>query len=220
MNILDIKNLTVLYNNHTAVNNVSFTVKPHEYICLVGENGSGKSTLLKTIIGLNKKYTGKIIKNILPEEISYLAQNNMVDLDFPATCREIILTGVHKHKMNFFYKEEHYKKLNEVCSLLNIEKILDKRIGELSGGQRQRVILARALIRQPKLLILDEPCSGLDINIKKELYDMLIKLNKEEGLTILVATHDLAEIKSDNARVICLKTEVQFDGKIGEWKGL
>ena len=181
---------------------------------MVGENGSGKSTLIKTIVGINKKDSGEIITNIKPEKISYLAQNNMTDLNFPA-----IMTGVQKHKVLPFYKKDDYKKFDEVCELLNIKNIINKQIGELSGGQRQRIMLARALIRKPELLILDEPCSGLDINITKELYDILNKLNKEHGLTIIMATHDLEEIKNMNVRVICMATTIKFDGKIEDWKG-
>lgn len=218
-NILEVKNLTTSYNGHVAIKDVSFNVKEHEYVCLVGENGSGKSTLIKTMVGVQKKDSGEIVKNILPEKISYLSQNNMKDLDFPATAKEIIMTGVQKHRALPFYKKHDYEKFNEVCKLLNIQNIINNQIGELSGGQRQRVMLARALIRKPELLILDEPCSGLDVNITKELYEILEMLNKT-GLTIIMATHDLQEIQSKNVRVICLATTVKFDGNIKDWKGL
>lgn len=187
---------------------------------ITGENGSGKSTLIKTIVGINKKDSGKIISNIPLEKISYLAQNNMIDLNFPATAKEIIMTGVQKHKVLPFYTKDDYKKFDEVCELLNIKNIVNKQIGELSGGQRQRVMLARALIRKPELLILDEPCSGLDVNITKELYEILGNLNKQQGLTIIMATHDLDEIRNIGVRVICMATCVKFDGDIQDWKGL
>lgn len=220
MNILEVKNLTTSYNGHVAIKNINFVVKPHEYVCLVGENGSGKSTLMKTIVGLQKKDSGDIIKNISSEKISYLSQNNMKDLDFPATAKEIIMSGVQKHGSLPFYKKVDYEKFEEVCKLLNIKNLINKRIGELSGGQRQRIMLARALIRKPELLILDEPCSGLDVNITKELYEILELLNKNQGLTIMMATHDLNEMKSKNVRVICMATTVKFDGNIKDWKGL
>lgn len=212
MNIIEIKNLKTTYNGHTAIKDITFNISQGEYVCLVGENGSGKSTLLKTIIGLNKKDSGEIIKHIEPDKISYLAQNNLVDINFPATAKEIIMTGIQRHGKLPFYKKEDHIRFNEICKLLNIEEIVNRQIGELSGGQRQRVMLARALIRNPKLLILDEPCSGLDINITKEFYKILNRLNKETGLTILMATHDLDEIENENARVICIATSVKFDG--------
>ena len=218
MNLIEIKNVTTTYNGHIAIKDVSFNIQKGDYICLIGENGSGKSTLIKTIVGLNKKDSGEIIKNINPEKISYLAQNNMIDLDFPATAKEIIMTGVQKHKSLPFYNKEDYKEFDKICDLLEIKSLINKQIGQLSGGQRQRIMLARALIRKPELLILDEPCSGLDVNITKEFYGILNKLNKESNLTIIMATHDLDEIENENARVICMATTVKFDGNIKEWE--
>ena len=220
MNIIEVKNLTTTYNGHVAIKDINFSIEKGEYVCLIGENGSGKSTLLKTIVGLNKKDSGEIIKNIDPDKISYLAQNNLVDLNFPATAKEIIMTGVQKHRTLPFYKKDDYKKFEDLCDLLGIRSLVNRQIGDLSGGQRQRIMLARALIREPELLILDEPCSGLDINITKDFYDTLIKLNKEKNLTIIMATHDLDEVENEDARVICMATDVKFDGNIKDWKGV
>lgn len=220
MNIIEVKDLTTTYNGHVAIKDISFSIEKGEYVCLIGENGSGKSTLLKTIVGLNKKDSGEIIKNIDPDKISYLAQNNLVDLNFPATAKEIIMTGVQKHRALPFYKKDDYKKFEDLCDLLGIRSLVNRQIGDLSGGQRQRIMLARALIREPELLILDEPCSGLDVNITKEFYDTLSKLNKEKNLTIIMATHDLDEVENEDARVICMATEVKFDGNIKDWKGV
>ncbi len=217
MEIVRIKDLRTSYNGHIAIKNVSFNIEKGEYVCLVGENGSGKSTLLKTLVGLNKKDNGEIILNIEPDKVSYLAQNNMTEINFPATAKEIIMTGVQKHKKLPFYNKEDHEAFEEICNELSIKSIINKQISELSGGQRQRVMLARALIRKPELLILDEPCSGLDSIITKEFYKILDKLNKEKGLTIIMATHDLNEIESENIRVICMATVVKFDGNVIEW---
>ena len=217
MSIIKVENLKTTYNGHTAIENVNFSIEKGEYVCIIGENGSGKSTLLKTMVGLNKKDSGDIVFNIQQEQVSYLAQNNLVDINFPATAKEIIMTGVQKHGKLPFYNKEDYKNFNKICQDLLISDIINKQISELSGGQRQRVMLARALIREPELLILDEPCSGLDSNITKEFYRILNKLNNEKGLTIIMATHDLDEISSDNIRVICMSTTVKFDGNINEW---
>ena len=187
MSVLEVKNLQTSYNGHIALENINFSVNEGEYICLVGENGSGKSTLIKTIVGLHKKDNGEIILNEKLENISYLAQNNLVDVEVPATAKEIIMTGVQKHKVLPFYTKKDYKNFEEICDLLKIKDFVDKRIGNLSGGQRQRIMLGRALIRKPKMLILDEPFSGLDINITKELYEMLDKLNKENKMTRIIA---------------------------------
>ena len=220
MNILEVKNLTASYDNNEAIKNVNFVVEKGDYVCLVGENGSGKSTLIKTIVGLHKKDSGEIIKNISDDKIAYVAQNNMKDLDFPATAKEIIMTGVQRNMKLPFYTKKDWILFDEVCNLLNINNIINNQIGNLSGGQRQRVMLARAIIRKPELIILDEPCSGLDMNITKDLYEILNALNKEQNITIIMATHDLEVIKSMDVRAICMATTVKFDGKIQEWKGL
>lgn len=217
MSILEIKNLQTSYNGHVALENINLCVNEGEYVCLVGENGSGKSTLIKTIVGLHKKDSGEIILNEKLENVSYLAQNNLTDLDFPATAKEIIMTGLQRHRVLPFYKKDDYRKFEEICNLLKIKDFVNKRIGDLSGGQRQRIMLGRALIREPKILILDEPFSGLDINITNELYELLAKLNKENKMTIIMATHDLDEMKQDNIRVIQLAKSILFDGNIKQW---
>lgn len=220
MSILEVKNLQTSYNGHVALENINFSIDEGEYVCLVGENGSGKSTLIKTIVGLHKKDSGEIILNEKLENVSYLAQNNLTDLDFPATAKEIIMTGVQRHRVLPFYTKKDYKDFEDICNLLKIKDFVNKRIGDLSGGQRQRIMLARALIRKPKILILDEPFSGLDINITNELYELLAKLNKENKMTIIMATHDLDEVKENNVRVIGLLKTVKFDGNITDWKGM
>ena len=219
MTILEIENLKVSYSNHTALENINFKIEDGEYVCLVGENGSGKSTLIKTIVGLLKQDEGKINLNISLDEVAYLSQTNLKDLDFPATSKEIIMSGVQKHKKLPFYTKQDKEKYNEVIKKLKIEEIQNRRIGDLSGGQKQRVLIARALIREPKLLILDEPATGLDYNITKELYKILENLNKENKMTIVMATHDLDEINETKPRIICLAKTIKYDGNIEGWKG-
>lgn len=208
-NVIEIRNLTTSYNGHIALKNINLNIKEKEYVCLVGDNGSGKSTLIKTIVGLNKKDSGEIIRNISWDKISYLSQNNMQELNFPATAKEIIMTGVQRRRVLPFYTKNDHKNLEEICKLLNISEIQNRQIGDLSGGQRQRVMLARALIRKPDLIILDEPCSGLDINSAKDFYQILDSLNKN-GLTIIMATHDLDEIPTKNIRVVNLSSGIQI----------
>lgn len=218
--VLQVKNLKISYNNHIAIENVSFKVNQGEYVCLVGENGSGKSTLIKAIMGLKKEAEGDIRLNVNLSEVSYLAQTDLKRVDFPATAKEIIMTGVQKHNKLPFYTKEDKEKFNQVVNDLGIKDIINKRIGDLSGGQKQRVLLARSLIRNPKLIILDEPATGLDINITEELYNILSKLNKEKNVTIIMATHDLDELKTIKPRIICLAKTIKYDGDIEGWKGL
>ena len=219
MELLEVKNLKVSYSNHIALENINFKVNEGEYICLVGEIGSGKSTLVKTIVGLHKEDSGSVDMKISLDEVSYLAQTNLKDLDFPATAKEIILSGTQKHGKFPFYTKADKEIYKRVISELKIEDIQNKRIGDLSGGQKQRVLIARALIREPKLLILDEPATGLDYNITKELYRILKELNKQKNMTIIMATHDLDEIDHDKARIICLAKTIKYDGNVEGWKG-
>jgi len=218
MTILEVKNLKVLYSNHIAIDNISFKIEDGEYVCLVGENGSGKSTLIKAIVGLLKPEEGSVDLNISLDEISYLSQTNLKDLNFPATAKEIIMSGVQKHKKLFYTKKDKEDYL-EIIKKLKIEDLQNRRIGDLSGGQKQRVLIARSLIRKPKLLILDEPVSGLDVNITKELYNILNTLNKENNITIIMATHDIDEIEDIKPRIINLATTLKYDGNLEGWKG-
>ena len=220
MGILEVKNLKVSYSNHTAIEDINFEVNEGEYVCLMGENGSGKSTLIKTIVGLKKADEGEVKINIPLDKLSYLSQTNLQDLDFPATAREIIMLGRQEHKKLPFYTAKDKELYKKIVEQLKIEDIQDKRIGDLSGGQKQRVFIARALIKEPKLLILDEPETGLDYNITKELYDILEKKNKEEKLTIIMATHDLDEVEHIKPRIICLAKTVKYDGEMEGWKGI
>ena len=219
MTILEVENLIVSYSNHIALENINFKIEEGEYVCLVGENGSGKSTLIKTIVGLLKQDEGKININIPSEQLSYLSQTNLKDLDFPATAKEIIMSGVQRHHKLPFYTKKDKEKYNEIIKKLKIEDIQNRRIGDLSGGQKQRVLIARALIREPKLLILDEPATGLDYNITKELYKILETLNKENNMAIIMATHDLDEIQNLKPRIISIAKTIKYDGNIEGWKG-
>ncbi len=220
MNILEINSLTSSYNSNIAIEDITFKVKEKEYLCIVGENGSGKSTLVKTIVGLQNKDKGSIKINLKSEEISYLSQSSLKDLNFPATVKEVILTGTQKHKKLPFYTKEDHEEVNNICKTFGISDLLNKKIGSLSGGQKQRVMLARALCKNPKLLILDEPCSGLDINISRELYKTLSDLNKNQGITIIMVTHDLTEIKNYANRIIVLNRTIKYDGSVKDWKGI
>jgi zinc transport system ATP-binding protein len=219
LSILEVKNLKVLYSNHVAIENINISIEAGEYVCLMGENGSGKSTLIKTIVGLIKPEEGEIAINIPLSEVAYLSQTNLKDLDFPATAREIIMLGRQKHGKLPFYTSKDKEIYKEVVKELKIEEIQDRRIGDLSGGQKQRVLIARALIKKPKLLILDEPATGLDYNITRELYDILEKQNKEDKTTIIMATHDLDEVEHIKPRIICLAKTVKYDGAMEGWNG-
>ena len=219
MTILEVKNLKVSYSNHIAIENINFKIKDGEYVCLVGENGSGKSTLVKSIVGLLKPEDGNISLNISLDEISYLSQTNLKDLNFPATAKEIIMSGSQKHRKIPFYTKDDKESYEKIIKQFKLEELQYRRIGDLSGGQKQRVLIARALIRNPKLLILDEPTTGLDFNITKELYKILEELNKQKNMTILMATHDLDELNEIKPRIISIAKTIKYDGNFDGWKG-
>lgn len=218
MNVLEISNLSVLYGTNMVLENIDFKVKQGEYICLVGENGTGKSTLLKTIVGLKDNSTGKINLNVELDKVSYIPQVNTNGDNFPATVKEIILTGFQKSKSKLFYSKEDHKKVNELADMLGITKILNNKVGGISGGQKQRVMIARALCKDPKVLFLDEPFSGLDANITKELYKLVKELNEKFNITILMATHDLKQIKNEAKRIIVLDKKIIYDGSVEDWR--
>ena len=140
MTILEVEKLKVSYSNHTAIENINFKIEDGEYVCLVGENGSGKSTLVKAIVGLLKPEEGNINLNISLDEVAYLSQTNLKDLDFPATAKEIIMSGTQKHGKIAFYSKADKEIYEKVIKDLKIEELQGRRIGDLSGGQKQRII--------------------------------------------------------------------------------
>ncbi len=217
MSILTAKNLCVEYSRIPALIDLSLNIEKGEYVCLLGNNGSGKSTFLKTAVGLIKPTSGEVKINLLNDKISYLPQQNNVDKDFPAVVWEIVLTGTQKPgKFHPFYTKADREKAKNAMEQMGITHIAKKRIGNLSGGQQQRVMLARAICRNPELLILDEPCAGLDINISREIYSILQDLNKK-GVTIIMASHDMEEIGKYGNRFVVLNQKLEFDGNNHEW---
>ena len=218
MTLLTLKDVRLEYDRMTAVDNVNLTVGENEYICLVGSNGSGKSTLLKGILGLHPAASGTIKLHIPEKETAYLPQTSLADRDFPATVREVVSTGRQWGKNAYCrYSPEDRQAIDEALELLHITDIANRRIGALSGGQQQRAYLARALCRKPHLLLLDEPCSGLDPQITAQFYELLGTLQKETGMSIMMTSHDLDEVAKCASRVVVINHTVEFDGKTHDW---
>ena len=187
------ENLSLGYNSRTIVENLNFSVNTGDYLCIVGENGSGKSTLMKTILHLLKPLSGKIITGdgLLPDEIGYLPQQTEVQRDFPASVYEIVLSGCQSRcGRRPFYNRAEKKLAEENIKKMGIEALKKHCYRELSGGQQQRVLLARALCATQKMLLLDEPVSGLDPAVTKEMYTLIEQLNKD-GITIIMISHDI-----------------------------
>lgn len=217
--IFKISHLDIFYQSILAVKDVSFEIAHGDYFCIVGSNGSGKSSLVKGILGLVPFNRGEVEFNISKEQIAYLPQISTIPFELPATVREIVITGRQKSAKRIpFYSRDDIKAAKEAMALLEITDISNKRIGELSGGQQQRVLLARALCRNPKLLILDEPCSGLDEDITKGLYRILSDLNNKYNITILMVSHDLDKVKEYANRVAVMDNYLKFCGNMEEWQ--
>ena len=213
MNVLEIKNLFVSYSNSATswvLDNISFNVPFGDYVCLIGNNGAGKTTLIKSILGLVPISKGNILLNCQKSELSYIPQICSIPGNFPASIKEIILSGTQKPSTK---KIPFYKTIAEkIMNLVGLSEFSSSCICELSGGQRQRVLLARALCKNPKLLVLDEPCSGLDKKASENFYKLLKKLNTENNTTILMISHDLANVEKYAKRVIHLEKKIVFDG--------
>jgi zinc transport system ATP-binding protein len=191
--LFEVKNLTLGYEKENIINNISFTVEDKDFIVIVGKNGAGKSTLIKGILGLIKPKSGEIIFNesFNKKLIGYMPQETKVSQNFPASVKEIVLSGrINKMGIRPFYNSKDKEKCEEVLKILNIYDIKDKSFFELSGGQRQKTLLARSLCATDKLLILDEPSNNLDNTSREEFYLLLMKLNKELGITIMMISHD------------------------------
>jgi zinc transport system ATP-binding protein len=220
MSILEVRDVSIIYSDdgRVAVEHASFKIEQGEYACVIGSNGSGKSTLVKGIVGLVQVTDGEIFHHLAAEEMAYLSQVTDIERDFPATVREIVLTGTQKSARRFpFYTKEDRIKSQEAMATLNITDLADYRIGNLSGGQKQRVLLARALCRNPKLLILDEPCAGLDPVITADFYELIHTINKKQGVTILMVSHDLEQVEKYADHVIMMNQTVEFDGNHDAW---
>lgn len=191
--LIDIKNLTLGYEDGLVINNISFGVEEGDFIIVTGKNGAGKSTLIKGILGFIKPKSGEIIfdESINRKLIGYMPQESKVDANFPATVYEIVLSGrLNKRGLKPFYSKTDKLKADEALKILNIYNVKNKSFSDLSGGQRQKTLLARSLCATDKLLILDEPSNNLDSVSREEFYLLLLKLNKELKLTIIMISHD------------------------------
>ena len=209
------ENLSLGYNTHTVVENLNFSVNTGDYLCIVGENGSGKSTLMKTILGLLKPLSGKITTGdgLLPDEIGYLPQQTEVQRDFPASVSEIVLSGCQSRcGKRPFYNRAEKALAQENIRKMGIEDLRKKCYRELSGGQQQRVLLARALCATQKMLLLDEPVSGLDPIVTKEMYALIEDLHKD-GITIIMISHDIEAAKKYATHILHIGKNIFFGTK-------
>ena len=179
--------LDIGYDGKTVVSGLNLKINDGDYLCIVGENGSGKTTLMKTLLGLIPLLGGSI-QGLNKNDIGYLPQISDIQKDFPATVEEVVLSGTKK----LFYRKKEKDLMMFNLERLNITSLIKCKFSELSGGQRQRVLLARALCASKKILLLDEPVSGLDPKATAMMYEIIDKFNKEDGMTIIMISHDLS----------------------------
>ena len=203
------------YENHDAVIDLNLEIYPGDYLCVVGENGSGKSTLIKGMLGLLKPTGGSVsvADELKRGGIGYLPQQTAAQKDFPATVQEVVLSGTLSRRGNRpFYSRAERKLAAHNLERLGIEHLKQKCYRELSGGQQQRVLIARALCATEQLLILDEPITGLDPSAIQDFYHLIKKLNKEDGITIIMVSHDIGNVISQANKILHLHRRVVFCG--------
>ncbi len=215
MSQLECRDLCLGYDGRTILHNLNFSIDSGDYLCIVGENGSGKSTLMKTILGLQSPISGEIITGdgLHQNEIGYLPQQTVVQRDFPATVREIVLSGCQARcGLRPFYSKEEKKLADENIEKMGIANLGKRCYRELSGGQQQRVLLARALCATKKMLLLDEPVSGLDPKVTAEMYQLIEGLNKD-GITVIMISHDIGAALSYADKILHIGQNVFFGTK-------
>lgn len=218
MDLIQIKDLSFDYpTKKETLKHINLEVKQGTFTCIVGENGSGKSTLIKCILGLNKGYTGEIIKE---ERVGYLPQKSDIQSNFPASIEEVVMSGTIGNNINsVFYKKEDKENAKNIMKELEIYDIRKKCFADLSGGQQQRVLIARALCATKKIIILDEPTNGLDPTIAIQIYELLDTLKKNDNITILMVSHDVERaLKYADNVIELVNGEVNFVGKPSDYK--
>lgn len=211
--IFDVKDLNFIVRGQIILSNVSFEIFEGEYIAIIGPNGGGKTTLIRMLLGLEKPTSGeiKIFGKKLSEfkewyKIGYVPQRaTLVDENFPATVEDIVKMGrIARRGIFAWMSVEDKEMVKDAMVKMDILDLKDKMVGTLSGGQRQRVMIARALASAPKILILDEPNTGVDMVSQQRFYTLLAKLNKKENITILFITHDIGVIADDIGRLFTI----------------
>ena len=218
--IIKVTRLTYYYDSFPTLDNISFTVGKGDFLGIIGPNGAGKTTLFQCMLGIVGDYKGEINlfgsdikqnKKIL-QRIGYVPQKKSVEQTFPATVKEIVSLGVIGMK-------NRRDDIDMAIDFVELGAYRNKRIGELSEGQQQRAIIAKALVKQPELLILDEPTTGIDSATQERFYDLLTKLNKDKGITIVWSSHDMNAVERLANKVACIDRKLFFHGQSEDFFG-
>ncbi|MGP4080849.1 metal ABC transporter ATP-binding protein [Pseudalkalibacillus sp. R45] len=225
--IVSIENVTFNYQERKVLENINLDVPEGSFLALLGPNGSGKSTLIKMILGLLPLQQGSIFlfgQNVKKfknwPKIGYVSQKaNSFNSGFPATVFEVVSMGIFgKVGMFKFLKKHHKKRVHEAIEIVGLKDYTNQNIGELSGGQQQRAFIARALVSDPQLLILDEPTVGVDVSSVESFYELLRELNQQKGITLILVTHDIGPVTNLVTHVACLNKQLHFHGDTHEYE--
>lgn len=221
MAILKCENASFAYDGRTVLENVSFSLDAGDYLCVVGENGSGKSTLIKGLLGLKAPESGTIsyLDGLRSTEIGYLPQQTRAQRDFPASVSEVVLSGcLNRLGGRFHYGREERERAAENMERMGIDELKNASYQELSGGQQQRVLLARALCATKRLLLLDEPVTGLDPIATGEMYNLIKLVNLCDGISVIMVSHDIHEAVRYATHILHLGHKQLFFGTSAEYR--
>jgi zinc transport system ATP-binding protein len=225
--IIEIKDVNFTYERQRVLEDINITVEQGSFLGLVGPNGSGKTTLLKCLLGLLKPQQGEIKLFGQPlkqfrnwHEIGFVSQKaNSFNTGFPASVFEVVSSGLTSKLGLFkFMSQQDRKKVYQAIDAVGLSEFAKRNIGELSGGQQQRTFIARAIVSDPKLLILDEPTVGVDAQTVQNFYEMLMHLNRDLGITLILVTHDVGTITDKVSHVACINKHLHFHGNSKEFE--
>lgn len=205
--ILECDKLSASYDGTKVLSELSFSLNEGDYLCILGENGSGKSTLVKCLLGIKTPDSGKIIlgDGLKSTDIGYLPQHTNLAAGFPATVAEVVISGcLGRRGLRPFYSAKEKETARRAMERLGVADLANRSCRELSGGQQQRMLLARAMCAAKKLLLLDEPVSGLDPTATAEMYQLIDDLNKKDGMTVIMVSHDVVRSLDNASRILCL----------------
>ena len=220
MTVIKAENLSLSYDKNKVVTNLDFEIEQGAYLCIVGENGSGKSTLVKAIMGLKKPSGGKLFvhEHAKAPFAGYLPQQTEAQKDFPASVYEVVISGCLGGKGLFgFYSKADKAKAEDCMKKTGVYDLKNKCYRNLSGGQQQRVLLARALCSAKNMLLLDEPASALDPVSSEEMYKTVKRLNEENGMTVVMVSHDIEAAVKYSSHILHLDNTALFFGKTGDY---
>lgn len=215
--VLEVGNLYVARSNDLVIENANFTVRRGDYVGIVGPNGGGKTTLLLALLKIlprkkgSVRFFGEDLESFSDwERVAYVSQDAVnFDTQFPLTVRELVALGrINSTNLGRKFNQEDWDAVDKATEFMGISSIKGRRIGQLSGGQKQRVFVAKALVRNPEILIMDEPVTGVDASTQERFYKRLSNLNTNKGITILIVSHDLTAVFCRMSKVMCVNRAV------------